>query len=332
MTVFPSVDHLRPASLVDRLAPIAKDWLHLNVFDHRGGAVAVVNASLHGDVWRDRGLVVGCCLVHVPGSGWAGGVEILDAAEARLDPGFVGLATMGFALPPDRSVILSVCRPDVRGKLTATPAAADIVVEEPLPFGSGWISWRAVPRLTAQGWLQVAGTPVDISTASVYHDHNWGRWRWGDDAGWDWGTVLAPDGGPSIVLFRPTRRARRGGDPGVSVHVAGRQVRFSGPSVYVLRSGRYAGPVHRVPGAAAALRGDRRRPVVPASVRLVAGGREAGVEVEWTVDAVAQIVCAEPAVPGQAFIHELCGRATYDVRLGPDRWRGETLGVFEHVD
>jgi hypothetical protein len=56
------------------------------------------------------------------------------------------------------------------------------------------------------------------------------------------------------------------------------------------------------------------------------------VEVELSVDGVAQIVCADPALPGQAFIHELCGSAAYDVRLGPDRWQGTAPAVFEHVD
>ncbi len=29
----------------------------------------------------------------------------------------------------------------------------------------------------------------------AYHDHNWGRFWWGDDFGWTWGTIFAHDPG-----------------------------------------------------------------------------------------------------------------------------------------
>lgn len=332
MTLAPAGDYLRPPSALDPSAPLAKDWLHVNLFDHRSGAVGIFNTSLHGDVSRGRGLAVGSCLVHVPGAGWAGGVEVRDVADVSLDPGGVGMATTALALSGDGSVGVSLRHPEVRGRLEARPAASPIVVEDRLPFGSGWISWRAMARLEVNGWLDVQGAPIDVSRCSAYQDHNWGRWRWGDDAGWDWGAVLAPAPGPAIVAFRATRRVHRTADPVLSVHLPGRSVRFSGPSVEVVHGGNWNGEVHRVPGAAASLRSDRRRPALPATLRLRAGDGESAVEVELGVDGVAQIVCADPTVPGQAFIHELCGSAAYDVRLGRDRWQGTAPAVFEHVD
>src|SRR5262249_38503804 len=47
--------------------------------------------------------------------------------------------------------------------------------------------------------------------APAYHDHNWGSFRWGDDFGWEWGSVLprrAQDPW-TVVCMRMTDRRRR---------------------------------------------------------------------------------------------------------------------------
>ena len=39
---------------------------------------------------------------------------------------------------------------------------------------------------------------IELALASGYHDHNWGRWHWGDDVGWEWGAFLAPSSGSTF--------------------------------------------------------------------------------------------------------------------------------------
>ena len=37
----------------------------------------------------------------------------------------------------------------------------------------------------------------------AYHDHNWGRFWWGDDFGWTWGTILPREPGRPVVAGVP---------------------------------------------------------------------------------------------------------------------------------
>ena len=76
---------------------------------------------------------------------------------------------------------------------------------------------------------------------SAYHDHNWGRFRWGDDFGWEWGSVLpASSEDPwSLVFMRMTDRRRlralsqalyvwRHDEPAAMFRDAAVQVRWAG--------------------------------------------------------------------------------------------------------
>ena len=72
------------------------------------------------------------------------------------------------------------------------------------------MSWLFVPRLRAQGWLRIGGREHRIENDLAYHDHNWGRFWWGDDFGWTWGTLLPtrPDDPWSMVFLQMTDRSR----------------------------------------------------------------------------------------------------------------------------
>jgi hypothetical protein len=184
-----------------------------------------------------------------------------------------------------------------------------------MPFGTGWISWRAIPRLQAEGTLVIDDAPFDVGALDCYYDHNWGRWHWGDDVGWEYGAFLAPEPGPAFLLSRPTDRAHRTGLPRLTVHVDDRERRFSGSTVRLERRGRWGGYVHRTPGAMAALRIDRRAPSMPARVELQFDDGFIDGHLALSVDAVAQIICGEPAERGTSFIHELCGRFSWELTL-----------------
>jgi hypothetical protein len=57
----------------------------------------------------------------------------------------------------------------------------------------------------------VDGHRTSLRGAPAYHDHNWGRFRWGDDFGWEWGSVLPRDLADAwtIVCMRMTDRHRQ---------------------------------------------------------------------------------------------------------------------------
>lgn len=333
------IDPLRPPGLFDPAAGAYKDWLHLNLFDHASGAVGLVNVSLHGAPWDERSRAVGAALLYLPGTGWLGNVEARSLGEAGIGASSLALERIAIAVDPASGRVLASARLPEDGlelRLAAERASRPIAFERPLPFGSGWISWYAVPRLrVTSGTLRAGGRDLELGSgrASVYHDHNWGRWHWGQDAGWEWGSFLAPPPGPAFVASRVTDRAHRlAGSPALAVDAAEARRTFSGPAVEIVREGLLEARLRRLPGALAALHHDRVSPRLPARIRLRAGDGFDRVEIEFRARAAAQLIAGDPAVPGYGFLHQLAGEFTASGRIGGADVSCAGLGIFEHVD
>jgi hypothetical protein len=325
---------LRPPPAVDPTASAYKDWLHVNLLDHRSGTIGLVNVSLHGDPADPPSRAVGTALLHVPGAGWAGNTEIVGFDDASVGVASIALEHVAIAVERDE-VLVSAQLPDddVALELTASFAAPAVFAEQPLPFGTGWIAWFGIPRLRARGSGRVGGVELDVGAASVYHDHNWGRWHWGDDFGWEWGCFLPSAPAPAFVLSRVTDRRHARSDPALFVTYSGARRRwFLGPSLTVSWTGTLAAEPRRLPGAVAALHHDRAAPRVPAAVAIVADDGIDRVELDFEGRAVAQIIAADPARPGYGFIHEVIGQFRYTGRLGGEDWHGTGLAVVEYVD
>src|SRR5947208_9514530 len=191
-------DRIRSPSAVDLTAGSFKDWLHVNIFDFARGHVALVNVSLHGDPHDPRSLAAAALLLGDLERGWAPHVEVLGAGEAEVGFDRVAVGEIAsIALDPASGGLAVHARSPggrVRLDLAAFTAAPPIIAERPTRFGSGWLAWRAIPRLNVTGWLSVDDVMRPGDETVMYHDHNWGRWHWGDDAGWEWAAFLAADG------------------------------------------------------------------------------------------------------------------------------------------
>jgi hypothetical protein len=331
-----TVDSLRPPSRLDAHAAAYKDWLHLNLLDFESGAVGLVNASLHGSPEDARSRAVGAALVHLPGAGWSGNVEAMALADAHVGTAAIGLEGVAVAVDGGRDEVLASVRLPRDGlvvDLVASATSRDLDVEVRLPLGDGWISWYAVPRLSVRGSVTVAGLDLDLSRATAYHDHNWGRWHWGADLGWEWG-CFAAEAGPTFVLSRTTDRAHaRTSRPLVVVQGAGRRRRtFAGRTVEVWLEGRLAAEPRRLPGALAALHQDRAAPRLPELVTVRCDDGADRVELEFRARACAQLIAADPAERGYGFVHELVGELSWASRIAGVARDGTGLGVFEYVD
>jgi hypothetical protein len=330
-----AADRLRPPSPLDLAAAAYKDWLHVNVFDFDRGQIGLVNASLHGDPDDPRSLAAGAVLLGDVTTGWRGHVEVIAAYDARLADGGLAVASIaGITLDgASGGVFVRAGLPggDFELEATAAPSALPMVAEAPTPFGSGWIAWRASPRMAVAGWVRVDDDTRPVDDMAVYHDHNWGRWFWGDDLGWEWGAFLSPSG-PAFVTTRPTDRTHREGRTALRAHLGAQTRSFHPRTVESRLTGTLEPPPGRVPGAMAALHSGRARPRLPARVTVVADDGYDRVELEASLVHAAQIVVAEPARPGYAFIHELLGRFGYRARVGGIETAGEGLVAFEHVD
>ncbi|WP_421734028.1 hypothetical protein [Cellulomonas sp.] len=326
-------DHLRRPPADDPSRGAYKEWLHVNAFDHDTGVIALINVSVHGDPHAPASRAVGAALVHEPGVGWAGNAEVVSASAVETD--VLTLATAGVAVAVDPSgarvaARARLPRDEVDLSLEGVPVGPELSAASVMPFGSGHLGWAVYPRLSVAGTLVLPGRTVTIDGAGGYADHNWGRWWWGDDAGWDWACWHAPDG-VLVVFSRMTNRAHTTtGLVLLTVEVGGRVVRFVDDQVLVETSGR-RWPSRRLPGALAALHTDRAAERLPSRVVVHASNGFDALDLEFDVRDVAQLVMAEPAQPGFAFLHELVGAFRCVGLIAGARVDSVGLGVVERA-
>jgi hypothetical protein len=212
-------DHLHlPAS--DRGDPGRyKEWQHFCVTTDE--LSLVVNLSLAGTERRRtldadesaQGLVLDprvTVLVH-SSDGWEGTIEAIAAHDFAHRTG-----QMEFALGDNHvefrggvyQLTLALQDKPIAARLALAPASMPLLLTK-LPVSSGDIHWFVLPRLEATGYLSVGRRLFRFTRAPAYHDHNWGRWGWGDDFGWQWGYAIH-SGDPTFTLVfdRLTDRRR----------------------------------------------------------------------------------------------------------------------------
>jgi hypothetical protein len=188
-----------------------KEWHHFVV--HRPGWRLLVNFSLTSEDRPGRAPdLVPRVIVVVHDRRWTGTVERFDAADLQVAADLGTLSIGGNRMSVDHTgyrVVVDLPQHDLRGELRLTPTSRPFVVNNQ-PVGGGRLSWLFVPRLRTDGWFQVNGQDHRLEGELAYHDHNWGRFRWGDDFGWEWGSVLpsSQDDPWSFVFMRMTDLGR----------------------------------------------------------------------------------------------------------------------------
>jgi hypothetical protein len=331
-----TLDHLRPPSPGDPSAPAYKDWLHVNVFDHDSGAVGLVNVSLHGQPGDRAARAVGTALVELPGVGWAGNLDVRALDEARLSTAAISLDRVAVGIDSRSGLVTASAQlPDhgLRATLTAMVTGPALVVDGPMPVGAGWMGWCAWPRLAISGEIRVGETVLALDNGSGYADHNWGRWHWGQDIGWEWGTFLCPDDGPAVVLSRLTDRLhQQAAEPLLELRTDRGRRRFTGRAVSIEWSGGLEAPPRRFPGALAALHADRAAPRLPARLTARADDGIDMAEITFTARAAAQLILADPVHHGYSFLHQLVGSFSCRGRLQGGDIEGEGLAVVERAE
>jgi hypothetical protein len=329
-------DHLRPPPSLDPLATAYKDWLHLNIFDHDSGLVAIINTSLDGAPDAPSSRAVGTALVEVPGEGWFGNLRIAPFADARIGLDSIALDSVALTISSLLGLVSASARLSDDGlRVDATGGARTtaMVPDRTVPFGSGWLGWYAVPRLAMSGSIRAGDQVFPLGAASGYVDHSWGRWQWGEDIGWEWGTFLTRSPGPCFVLSRVTDRLHVAtSGTSLEVRLGSRRRPFSEDAVTVTWSGLLKARPHRLPGALAVLHVDRARPQLPARLSISADDGRDHARLDFTARAAAQLILADTTDRGYSFLHELVGSFVCSGSIGGQRFDDEGLAVVERVE
>jgi hypothetical protein len=204
-------DFLRAPVLATARPSGFKEWHHFVV--HGRGLRILINFSLNSEVDGAGEVRLAPRVIVIAHDGnWTGAIERFDERALNVSADLGDLTIGGSrmtVLPDGYRVAIELPDKDIRGELHFTSASRPFVVRNQ-PLGDGRISWLFVPRLRAEGWLRIGGREHRLEDDLAYHDHNWGRFRWGDDFGWTWGTILPAEfGNPwSMVFLQTTDRSR----------------------------------------------------------------------------------------------------------------------------
>ena len=201
------------------------------------------------------------------------------------------------------------------GEAKATP----LLVTEDSPFGSGFIGWGLVPGLQVAGHLSVSGLNfvVDHNWFS-YHDRNFGRFRWGEDIGWEWFVAFATcDDGRQITIAldqRTNKDHSLKGLPYVFVYINHQLTKiFIGSSLHIHweLSDALVRPV-RLPGIMASLFSDRTIRV-PQALQVQAADPEGRLLINVKFETIAELIVPDNQERQYTFIEEVTG--TVEVRF-----------------
>jgi hypothetical protein len=188
-----------------------KEWYHFVI--HRPGGRILINFSLASEAARGgQARLAPRVIVIAHDQHWTGAVERFDESEVDVsaDLGSLAIGRNQMIVQPDGyRVVIDLPSNDIRGEIHLASVSRPFVVNNQ-PVGDGRMCWLFVPRMRADGWLRIGGEEVRLESDVAYHDHNWGRFRWGGDFGWTWGTILPPDPEVpwSLVFLRMTDRRR----------------------------------------------------------------------------------------------------------------------------
>ncbi len=204
-------DFLRAPLLATAQPTGFKEWHHFVI--HGRGVRLLLNFNLTNEGFGAGEVrLAPRVIVIAHDENWTGAVERFDERALNISAD-LGELTIGgnrmTVLPDGYHVTIDLPDNGIRGELHFASASRPFVVRNE-PLGDGRISWLFVPRLRADGWLSIGGREHRIENDLAYHDHNWGRFWWGDDFGWTWGTILptAPGDPWSMVFLQTTDRSR----------------------------------------------------------------------------------------------------------------------------
>jgi hypothetical protein len=209
--VLATSDFLRAPVLAAAEPEGFKEWHHFVI--HGADRRLLINFSLTSEPCRNGQLRLTPRVIVIDHEKrWTGAIERFDDSELKVSADLGDLTIGGNRMtvrPDGYHVVIDLPGQDIQGELNFTSSSRPFVVNNQ-PVGAGRMCWLFVPRLRADGWLRIGGHEHLVEDELAYHDHNWGRFWWGDDFGWTWGTILSqqPENPWSLVFLRMTDRRR----------------------------------------------------------------------------------------------------------------------------
>lgn len=176
-----------------------KDWYHFVLFDPEKSIKILFNISFSGR--PEQGEITTTFQLSMPKEGTStnylnyGFLKVdpwLEKPDSRLPLNLNLPDLLKFSVDRDRyDIALNHQETKFYFKFKGHPIATPLLVPELFPYGSGFIGWGFIPGVSVSGSLLLNNKHISITKKwFCYHDHNFGRFRWGDkDVGWVWWIV-----------------------------------------------------------------------------------------------------------------------------------------------
>lgn len=335
----------------DRSAPSDwKDWYHFIAIDLKSGVRVLLNVALSGrpaggelqvsfivTVPRDRLTVERPLSTPVVTFGTAY-PQRWEVGMASREP--LRLQGRGVSVEIEGKQLRVAARDERVGIAIAFDAeamATPLLVTEDSPFGSGFIGWGLVPGLRVAGELSVAGEQFALDRDwFCYHDRNFGRFRWGEDIGWEWfvAFVACTDGRTlTLVLDRRTNKDHSQWGLSYIFIYLGNELRkiFLGPTLAIdwEWSATAVLPM-RLPGSMASVFAHRSLPM-PERLKIEAADERDRLSVSAHFESAMELVVPDNRSPQYSFIEEVSGTVEVNFWLDGERLQGRGLIYAEYV-
>jgi hypothetical protein len=183
-----------------------KDWYHYIFFDPVTQTRLLFNISLSGR--PGNGTITVTVFLTVPSGFLHSAISSFDAFETfgfcdtilwsdqvERVPLMINTDHTFFSIDKNKvSIRCNHPASAIRFSVDGFPAATPVYVPELFPFGKGFIGWGLIPGMDMNGKVFLHDKPITISTKwYCYHDHNYGRFNWGEDLGWTWFVISVFD-------------------------------------------------------------------------------------------------------------------------------------------
>lgn len=331
-----------------------KDWYHYILIDPETQIRVLVNVSLMGR--PEQGELQTTIMVSLPTS---------DAPQPLLQaiPTNVPVATFGVAFSQPWTVDTVQRHPlRIQGKTVSLTIQDDVCLVEaadrrsqlsvqflgqakatPLfvtddsPFGSGFIGWGLIPGLRVSGELSVCQQTFTIDQNwFCYHDHNFGRFRWGEDIGWEWFVAFLTDKNGrtfTLVLDKRTNKDHTiTGLPYIFIYEGPNLVKTllgDGLSIDWQWTPRPVKPL-RLPGIMASFFSEQALKM-PQRLDITATDDQAHLTLSIDFDAAAELIIPDNQARQYSFIEEVTGPVQMTLSLQGDTIEATGVIYAEYV-
>ncbi|HBK23227.1 MAG TPA: hypothetical protein DDZ60_12170 [Planktothrix sp. UBA10369] len=215
--------------------------------------------------------------------------------------------------------------------------ATPLLVTEDAQFGSGFIGWGLIPGLEVLGEFSIGKTQFNLNSDwFCYHDRNFGRFRWGEDIGWEWFVIFAQTETKiplTLILdWRTNKTHSQGGLPYIFIY-QNHQLRkiFLGES---LRLNWHWSKVSyqplRLPGIMASLFSDRSLKM-PQSLQIQAQDEQDHLLLNLNFDTTLELIVPDNQSRQYTFIEELSGTVEMHLNLNQTQLTAQGFVYAEYV-